>query len=177
MFSWPRCMALVTGLWLIVAVAPPASASTSWNFTVKVGLSADLVTEYGGLSALENDVNSQLATVSSRFTGFAAPIMFQANQFYVYSDDPATELPVSHSGSDFLLLYSANNPSERNELQCPDVDHELPLRRHDLGSIHDRHYQPQQYGHLPRSTRGRCVFPPCGCWSKIHPAWPWPAQR
>lgn len=106
MFSWPRCIALVTGLWLIVAVAPLASASTSWNFTVKVGLSADLVTEYGGLPALENDVNSQLATVSSRFSGFAAPILFQANQFYVYSDDPATELSVPHPGSDFLLLYS-----------------------------------------------------------------------
>jgi hypothetical protein len=87
--------------------APAASAATtSWNFTVMVGLSSDLVTEYGGLSALETDVNNQLATVSSRFTGFAAPIHFQANQFYVYSDDPTAELAVPHPGSGFLLLYT-----------------------------------------------------------------------
>ena len=90
----------------VTAVPAVSTATTPWNFTVKVDVSQDMVNQYGGLAAVEQQVNSQLATVSGRFNTMNEPVNFTANEFNVYTDDPYTELSATHPNSNFQLVYT-----------------------------------------------------------------------
>ena len=88
------------------------SAASPWNFTVKVGLPADLEAKYGGPAQMEADVEAQLAQVNVRFSGFARPITFTVTEFYTYNGDPKAAIVQAHPETNFVLIYSEKAANE-----------------------------------------------------------------
>jgi hypothetical protein len=80
---------------------------TTWEFSLRVGMPAELVTKYGGVDAAKAKVQQQLTYANSRFAGFTKPITWQLNEFFVFTGGALDQLntPVS---SDYQLLYSEN---------------------------------------------------------------------
>ncbi|MEI7818560.1 MAG: hypothetical protein WCI47_00395 [bacterium] len=88
-------------------------APTSWNFSLRVGVSADLVAQYGGIASLTQKINTQISAVNAAYQGLCAtPIKWIVNEVYTYSSPFYTERTTASKGSsDFLLLYSEDpNP-------------------------------------------------------------------
>lgn len=101
------------------ATVPPASGGsttsstvpepTSWEFSLKVGMPAELVTKYGGEAAARAKVEQQLTEVNTKFaTSFTKPIIWSMNEFFVFDGPALDQLIGTPVGSDFRLLYSEN---------------------------------------------------------------------
>ncbi len=82
------------------------AAAPTWTFTVKVGVSEEVVSAHGGLAATEALVNQQLATVSSRFTGFAGTISFVPVTVYSFAGSPVDEVFKPHPEANYLVIYT-----------------------------------------------------------------------
>lgn len=81
---------------------------TSWEFSLKVGMPAELVTKYGGEVSARSKVEQQLASANTRFAGFTKPIVWRMNEFFVFTGGALDQLAVPHPSSDYQLLYSEN---------------------------------------------------------------------
>ena len=72
-----------------------APSKPTWRFTVTVAWDQQTLDANGGLPQFEQLVDNQLATVSSRFVGFAAKLVFSVPNtadFILYAGDPGVEL-------------------------------------------------------------------------------------
>lgn len=80
---------------------------TTWEFSLRVGMPAELVTKYGGVEAAKTKVQQQLTYANSRFAGFTKPIVWSMNEFFTFTGGALDQLntPVS---SNYQLLYSEN---------------------------------------------------------------------
>lgn len=88
-------------------VEPPVEPTT-WEFSLKVGMPADLVAKYGGEAAARAKVEQQLDYANARFAGFAKPIVWSMNEFFIFDGPALDQLIGTPVGSDFRLLYSEN---------------------------------------------------------------------
>lgn len=83
---------------------------TTWDFSLRVGVTSDLVTKYGGLTAIRTKIDQQLVEVNARYAGFTKPIRWTVGELYTYSQPAWVEVNSSfasnHAGQDFLLLYA-----------------------------------------------------------------------
>lgn len=80
---------------------------TTWEFSLKVGVPSELVTKYGGEAAIRTKVEQQVAYANSRYAGFAKPIKWHINEFYVFTGAALDQLSTPYY-SDYQLLYSEN---------------------------------------------------------------------
>lgn len=90
----------------LVAARPAEAATPTWTFTVKVGVSTEVINARGGETATQALVNQQLATVSSRFTRFRGTIKFVPSVFYTFSNSPVDETFKPHPEANFLVIYT-----------------------------------------------------------------------
>jgi hypothetical protein len=81
---------------------------TTWEFSLKVGMPADLVAKYGGEASARAKIEQQLASANARFAGFNKPIVWRINEFFVFTGGALDQLAVPHPNSDYQLLYSEN---------------------------------------------------------------------
>lgn len=94
--------------------APPTIdyPATPWTFTLRVGMSQDLITKYGGVSGARAKVDNQLAQVNSYFGALKHPVKFSVKELYAYTQSAGAETSTSyaanHNGANYLLLYSEN---------------------------------------------------------------------
>ena len=92
---------------------PSTTSSTTlpepatWEFSLKVGVPSDLVTKYSGEAAIRTKVEQQVAYANSRYAGFAKPIKWHINEFYVFTGAALDQLATPYY-SDYQLLYSEN---------------------------------------------------------------------
>lgn len=83
---------------------------TTWDFSLRVGVTPDLVTKYGGLTAIRTKIDLQLSEVNARYTDFTKPISWSVGELYTYAQPAWMEVnssfTIDHGGQDFLLLYA-----------------------------------------------------------------------
>jgi hypothetical protein len=107
-------IALLFGVACSCTAAPvdttePPVEPTTWEFSLRVGMPRDLVTKYGGETAVKAKVEAQIASANTRYaTAFAKPIVWRMNEFYVFDGPALDQLIGTPTGSDFRLLYSEN---------------------------------------------------------------------
>jgi len=92
------------------AVVAPVVTKATWTFTVTAVVPSDMVTKYGGLSALTTLVRNQVAAVNSTFNTSLASSAFKFSLVSVrtYSVAATTEVSLPHPGSDLRLVYEEN---------------------------------------------------------------------
>lgn len=81
---------------------------TTWEFSLKVGMPADLVAKYGGEVSARAKVQQQLDYANIRFAGFTKPIVWKLNEFFVFTGGALDQLSTPHPSIDYQLLYSEN---------------------------------------------------------------------
>lgn len=101
-------VAVLVGVLLSVSACTPTTPAgpTTWTFTVKAAYTPAMVARYGGEAALQQKITDQLATVGSRFVGFAATIKLTATEFAQYSGDPFTQAGVAHPNANLQIVYT-----------------------------------------------------------------------
>lgn len=132
---------------ILLAIPAEAASPNSWNFTVDVGLPSTLVSKYGGKAGLESDVNTQLAQISSRYTGFSANITFKANNFFVFNGNPPDYLTTPHPNSDFILVYDEGNDQGGWFGNVQGILHDWPADQGGIFSAYATDGLTHEFGH------------------------------
>ncbi len=89
------------------APSPPTWENpTTWDFTLHVSVTSDMVTKYGGLTGVRAKVDQQLVTVNQHYAGFDKPIRWIVKDLVVYSGSALTQAQLGTNGANYSLTYT-----------------------------------------------------------------------
>lgn len=105
-----RFLLLLAGVMVLATACPPQptqAATDSWDFTVKVGYSQEMVTKYGGEAALQGRITAQLGQIADRYTGFSKSFTIRPISFYTYAS-AYDQYSLPHPEADLHVIYVEN---------------------------------------------------------------------